>query len=62
LDNSHACRLSGVFFDVHAAGKNGISIYLRLAAQTLRGFFDKLKRRSQMAPPLLLLKSGKVHF
>ena len=47
---SHTCRPRSIFTDVHTAGENEF-IFLRLRAQTLRGFFDSLREAATRQPP-----------
>ncbi len=42
-----------VFSDVHAAGKNDLYGFRACVRETLRGFFDTLKRNRQQPVPLL---------
>ena len=43
-NNSHTCSLRCIFCQVHAPTENDLILFGGLRRQTLRGFFDKLRR------------------
>ena len=49
---SHTCSLIGIFCQVHAPTENDLNPFAACERQTLRGFFDTLKRmRSRVTVP-----------
>ncbi len=54
--NAHTGSLRSIFGQVHAPAENEFRVSLRQGAQTLRGFFDTLKR-SGMAAPFLRIQN-----
>ena len=42
----HTCRAQCIFCDVHAAAENDSNRFRRCGGETLRGFFDRLKKRT----------------
>ena len=43
-NNSHTYSLRSIFCQVHAPTENDLILFVGLRRQTLRGFFDKLRR------------------